>query len=155
MIFDFGLVIYVNFEQTYRDLLFYWYLTIKYWHSLDNTQPFDVSSSTYQHLQQDDGNVRSHTSYYETNNVPETTKSSNLSRLPRSGNSNRLTDYSSQQISNELLLERRIYRDRAAAKIQAAYRGYSVRKSLPWLNDKQEYSTDEHKQRVIKVFPVE
>lgn len=61
-------------------------------------------------------------------------------------------------MSNELLLERRIYRDRAARKIQAAYRGYSVRKSLPWLTDKQEHSTDEHKQqqqRVTNVFLVE
>lgn len=64
----------------------------------------------------------------------------------------RLNDYSIPPLSsiNEHrdLLERGMYRDRAAAKIQAAYRGYTVRKSLPWLNDKHKYLDDEFNKRV-------
>jgi len=45
-----------------------------------------------------------------------------------------------------------MYHDRAAAKIQAAYRGYSVRKSLPWLNEKQKHLQNESNKRV-QLFP--
>jgi hypothetical protein len=87
----------------------------------------------YQH---DDGNLR-----YQTNNS---------STLSRRLNTNRLTDYQLSNINEhrDLLSERGVYRDQAAAKIQAAYRGYSVRKSLPWLNDKQKHSDDEFNHRV-------
>ncbi|CAF4369803.1 unnamed protein product, partial [Adineta steineri] len=97
--------------------------------------PFGTIPASYKHLQQDDGNIRNQTSHYDTNHS-ETNKSSNISRLSRGLNSNRLNDYSNHQVSNDLSSDRRIHRDRAAAKIQAAYRGYTVRKSLPWLNDK-------------------
>jgi hypothetical protein len=46
------------------------------------------------------------------------------------------------------MLERRIRRDRAAAKIQAAYRGYTVRKSLQWNNEKQKHLKSEFNKRV-------
>jgi hypothetical protein len=119
---------------------------IKYFHSiLDGTQPFDITSGSSQHLQHDDGNLR----YQITNS--ELIKSRPINgRL----NSNRFID---SQISNlndhrDFLSERRVYHDRAAAKIQAAYRGYSVRKSLPWLNDKQKVLHDEFNQRVKPVL---
>jgi uncharacterized protein YqiB (DUF1249 family) len=67
-------------------------------------------------------------------------------------NSNRLTDYHNEHLSSDPLLERRIYHDRAAAKIQAAYRGYSVRKSLPWLNEKQKHLQNKNNKRV-QLFP--
>jgi hypothetical protein len=105
---------------------------------IDGTESFDIIPPSYQHLQHDDGNIRYQTSIYGTN-----------SRL--SGRPNRLNEYQTQHLSNtdnhnDLLSEHRIYRDRAAAKIQAAYRGYSVRKSLPWLNENHLHS--EHNKRV-------
>lgn len=45
----------------------------------------------------------------------------------------------------DFLHERRVYRDRAAAKIQAAYRGYSVRKLL---NGKQKHLENDFNKRV-------
>jgi len=101
---------------------------------LDGTQQFDIIPSSYQHLQNDGGNLR-----YQINN----------SELIKSRyNTNRLTNYQNSNVND--LSERRIYHDRAAAKIQAAYRGYSVRKSLPWLNDRQKNLDDEFNQRVKK-----
>lgn len=118
---------------------------------LDGTQPFDPLS--YQHLQNDDGNLRYQTSHYDGNNG-DMLKPSSVTRLSERLNSNHINDYSTPTLTNgnehrDLVLERRIYCDRAAAKIQAAYRGYTVRKSLPWLNEKQKYLNDEFNQRVI------
>ena len=48
--------------------------------------------------------------------------------------------------------ERRIYHDRAAAKIQAAYRGYTVRKSLLSLNEKEKQLHSEFNQRVRSII---
>ncbi|CAF1016745.1 unnamed protein product [Adineta steineri] len=109
----------------------------------DRILPFGTIPASYKHLQQDDGNIRNQTSHYDTNHS-ETNKSSNVSRLSRGLNSNRLNDYSNHQVSNDLSSDRRIHRDRAAAKIQAAYRGYTVRKSLPWLNDKPNHLDNEY-----------
>jgi hypothetical protein len=117
----------------------------------DGTQPFDSTSSSSQYLQHDDGNIRYHPSYYDTNGM-DPSKSSAISRLSRSVNSTRLAEHPVQQLSTDLVLERGVYRDRAAAKIQAAYRGYSVRKSLPWLNDKHEHSSSESNRRVHTRF---
>ncbi|CAF4320291.1 unnamed protein product, partial [Rotaria magnacalcarata] len=112
------------------------------------TQSFESIPSSYQNLQHDDGNLRFQTSQYEINNS-ETLKPSTLTRLSERLN---LNDYQTQSLSNvhehrDILLERHVYHDRAAAKIQAAYRGYTVRKSLPWLYDKQKYINDEFNQR--------
>ncbi len=95
---------------------------------LDGTQPFNIiPSSLYQH---DDGNLR-----YQTNN----------SDLIKSRLSNgRLND------NRDLSIERGIYHNRAAAKIQAAYRGYTVRKSLPRFNEKEKHLHDEFNKRVKK-----
>ncbi|CAF1156782.1 unnamed protein product [Rotaria sp. Silwood1] len=93
----------------------------------NSTQPYDTISSLYQH---DDGNLR----YQTLNSETITHLNQSLSNI----NDHR-----------DLLLERRIYRDRAAAKIQAAYRGYTVRKSLSWLNDKQKYLHDKFNKRPI------
>ncbi|CAF0959170.1 unnamed protein product [Rotaria sordida] len=116
----------------------------------NGTQPFDTISSSYQH---DDGNLRYQTSHYEINNS-ETIRPSTLTHLSERLNSVHLNDYQNQPLTNindhqDLLLERHIYHDRAAAKIQAAYRGYTVRKSLPWLNDKQKYFHDDFNKRPI------
>jgi hypothetical protein len=46
------------------------------------------------------------------------------------------------------LLERRIKRDHAATKIQAAYRSYTVRKSLHWSNEKQHRLNSDFNKRV-------
>ena len=110
---------------------------------LDATQPFDLLSGTSQHLQQDDGNLR----YQFTNSELNKPRSTN-GRL----NTNRFIDSQVSTLNDhrDFLSERRIYHDRAAAKIQAAYRGYSVRKSLPWLNDKPKVLHDEYNQRVQK-----
>lgn len=48
----------------------------------------------------------------------------------------------------DILAKAQIYEDRAAAKIQAAYRGYSVRKSLTRLNDKSKSLDDQFNRRV-------
>jgi hypothetical protein len=42
-----------------------------------------------------------------------------------------------------------VKRDRAAAKIQAVYRGYTVRKSMHWINDKQQRLNNEFNKRVF------
>ena len=84
----------------------------------DSTQPFETISSSLS-LQRDDGNLR----------YADHSKGGRL-------NSSSYRDF---------LVERRIYRDRAAAKIQAAYRGYSVRKLL---NEKQKHLNDECNKRV-------
>ncbi|CAF3754296.1 unnamed protein product [Rotaria socialis] len=114
----------------------------------NGTQSFEAIPSSYQNLQHDDGNLRFQTSQYEINNS-ETLKPCTLTRLSERLN---LNDYRAQSLPNvhehhDILLERHVYHDRAAAKIQAAYRGYTVRKSLPWLNDKQKYINDEFNQR--------
>jgi hypothetical protein len=44
--------------------------------------------------------------------------------------------FRSMLITRDLLVDRGFYRERAAAKIQAAYRGYTVRKSLSVVHDK-------------------
>lgn len=104
---------------------------------LDVIQSYDSNPSSYQHLQYDNGNLR-----YPEIHPAETNKSSQVSRTSR--RSNQSSEY------RDSALDRRVYRDRAAAKIQAAYRGYSVRKSLTCLNEKQENLPSDFNQRVKK-----
>ena len=107
---------------------------------IGDIQPLNTIPSSYQH---DDGNFRYQKSLHDANHI-ETIKPSKLSRMSGRSSSN---DYRTRQLFNitdyhDLLSERRIYRDRAAAKIQAAYRGYTVRKSLPWLNKNAKHLYD-------------
>lgn len=72
-------------------------------------------------------------------------------------NKNRANEYQGQDLPGvgnlrDPVLEQRIKRDRAAAKIQAAYRGYSVRKSIHWLNDRKQRLNDQSNKRVYIVF---
>ena len=92
-----------------------WLLSIVW---LDGTQPFDFIPIGSDHLQHDDGNIRS------------------TDLIKSRSNHSRLTD------------QRDLPQDRAAAKIQAAYRGYSVRKSLPRLNEKSQSLDDQFNRRV-------
>ena len=94
--------------------------------SADVIQSYDSNPPSYQHLQYENGNLR----------YPEVNKSSLVSRTSRRANPTS---------------EQRVYRDRAAAKIQAAYRGYSVRKSLTCLNEKQKHLHSEFNQRVSDI----
>lgn len=77
-------------------------------------------------------------------------------------NQNRPSEYQGHDLPGvgnlrDPLLEQRIKRDRAAAKIQAAYRGYTVRKSTHWLNDRKQRLNDQSNRRVYiffwKIFP--
>lgn len=68
-------------------------------------------------------------------------------------NQNRTSEYQGQNLPGvgnlrDPLLEQRIKRDRAAAKIQAAYRGYTVRKSIHWLNDRKQRANNQSNRRV-------
>lgn len=63
--------------------------------------------------------------------------------LQRDNGNLRYSDQAKSRIHS--LSERRVYRDRAAAKIQAAYRGYSVRKSL---HEKQKHLDAQLNKRV-------
>ena len=72
-------------------------------------------------------------------------------------NQNRSSEYQGQDLPGvgnlrDPLLEQRIKRDRAAAKIQAAYRGYTVRKSTHWLNDRKQRLNDQANRRVYIFF---
>lgn len=80
-------------------------------------------------MQQEDGNIRS-------------------TDLIKSRSMNGRLNHARPTDSRDLLARSKIYEDRAAAKIQAAYRGYSVRKSLPWLNDKSKSLDDQFNRRV-------
>ena len=72
-------------------------------------------------------------------------------------NQNRSSEYQGQDLPGvgnlrDPLLEQRIKRDRAAAKIQAAYRGYTVRKSIHWVNDRKQRLNDQFNKRVWVFF---
>ncbi len=126
---------------------------------LDGTQPFDLIPASQQNPQHDDGNLRSQIPIVITNEKKTDPKPIIPSKILRpSGrlshlNQNRTSEYQGQQLPGvgnlrDPELERRVKRDRAAAKIQAVYRGYTVRKSIHWFNEKQQRLDSEYNKRV-------
>ncbi len=125
----------------------------------DGTQPFDLIPPSQQTLQHDDGNLRLQTPVVLTNEHKTEPAAMIPSKILRpSGrlshlNQNRTSEYQGTQLPGvgnlrDPLLERRIKRDRAATKIQAVYRGHTVRKSIHWLNEKQQRLKSEFNKRV-------
>ncbi|CAF5203020.1 unnamed protein product, partial [Rotaria magnacalcarata] len=120
-------------------------------------QPFDIIPPSHQQLQNDDGNLRFQSPVLITNNnidheriIPSKVlrPSGRLSNL----NQNHTSEYQGQKLPGvgnlrDPILEKRIKRDRAATKIQATYRGYTVRKSLNWINENQNQLTSEFNKR--------
>lgn len=114
----------------------------------DGTQPFDIVAPSYQQLQHDNGNLRIqspiHITKDEVHREPKVPSkllrpSGRLSHL----NQNRSSEYQGHPLPGvgnlrDPKLEQLVRRDRAAGKIQAAYRGYTVRKSLYWMDSKPE-----------------
>jgi hypothetical protein len=130
---------------------------------LDGTQPFDILPASHQQLQHNDGNLRSQPPVLITNNNKTESEPIIPPKILRpSGrliqlNKNRSSEYQDQQLPGvgnlrDPLLERRVKRDHAATKIQAAYRGYTVRKSLDWSNQKQPQLRSEFNKRVYSSF---
>ncbi|CAF1165406.1 unnamed protein product [Rotaria sordida] len=125
----------------------------------DGTQQFDIIPSSQKQHKYDDGNLRFQTPVRIDNNNTDSKPiipskiirpSGRLSHL----NQNHTSEYQGQQLPGvgnlrDPLLERRIKRDRAATKIQAAYRGHTVRKSLHWINGKQQQLHSEFNKRPI------
>jgi hypothetical protein len=93
-----------------------------------------------QQRQYDDGYNRHSTAALGESNPIETSQTSLISRM----NAQVKHDNDHRDVQTEP----RVYRDRAAATIQAAYRGYTVRKSLLCLNEKEKYLYNEFTQRV-------
>ncbi|CAF0725174.1 unnamed protein product [Adineta steineri] len=127
----------------------------------DGTQAFDIIPASFQQLQHNDGNLRTQTPIIITNNEkidPEPIIASKI--LRPSGrlshlNQNQTSEYQNQKLPGvgnlrDPILEQRIKRDRAAAKIQATYRGYTVRKSLSWINEKQNRLNSEANKRPLR-----
>lgn len=131
---------------------------------LDGTQPFDLIPASRPNPQHDDGNLRSPIPLVITNNKnkpePEPKVPSKL--LRPSGrlshlNQNHASEYHGQQLPGvgnlrDPSLERRVKRDRAATKIQATYRGYTVRKSMNWINEKEQQLNSQYNKRVYPTF---
>ena len=114
----------------------------------DGTQPFDIVAPSLRELQNDNGNLRIQSPIYitkdETDREPKVPSkllrpSGRLSHL----NQNRTSEYQGHPLPGvgnlrDPKLEQLVRRDRAAGKIQAAYRGYTVRKSLYWMDQQPE-----------------
>lgn len=127
---------------------------------LDGTQQFDIVPTSRQQLQHDDGNLRIQPPILiQQGNAKNTEPKKNPSvRLRQSGrfsllNQNHTSEYQGQKLPGvgnlrDPSLERRVKRDHAATKIQAVYRGYTVRKSLQWINDKQNQLDSQFNKRV-------
>jgi len=126
---------------------------------LDGTQPFDLIPSSQSNLKLDDGNLRSPIPFViknEHRREPEVKTPSKL--LRPSGrltnlNRNQASEYENEQLPGvgnlrDPMLEQRVKRDRAATKIQSAYRGYTVRKSLQWIHDEPQRQTHDFNKRV-------
>ena len=128
-------------------LFFVVFLTIRIvFFSSDGTQRFDVVSPSHEKLQNDTGNLRipSPIRLIKPAKVEEKTLPSKFVRP-----SGRLTQIN-RNLQNELnrrdlpgignlrdpSLEQLVRQDRAAARIQAVYRGYAVRKSMHWIRDR-------------------
>ena len=127
-----------------------------HFYSLDGSQQFDIIPASDRQLQYADGNLRPILITNENKNDRESVVPSKL--LRPSGrlshlNQNYTSEYQDQQLPGvgnlrDPLLERRIKHNRAATKIQAVYRGYTVRKSLHWLNQNQDQLNSEVNKRV-------
>ena len=109
---------------------------------LDGTQPFDLIPSSSRKY--DDGNLRHPPLVHLRNDrqAPVPSKflrsSGRLSHL----NQNHASEYQGQALPGvgdlrDPALEQRIRRDRAAARIQSVFRGYTVRKSLQWIDEEK------------------
>ncbi|CAF1433270.1 unnamed protein product, partial [Adineta steineri] len=127
----------------------------------DGTQAFDIIPASFQQLQHNDGNLRTQTPIIITNNEKIDSEPIIASKILRpSGrlshlNQNQTSEYQNQKLPGvgnlrDPILEQRIKRDRAAAKIQATYRGYTVRKSLSWINEKQNRLNSEANKRPLR-----
>ena len=125
---------------------------------LDGAQPFDLippSSRKY-----DDGNLRHPPLVHLQNDRKEKLLSKFLRSSGRLShlNQNHASEYQGQSLPGvgdlrDPALEQRIRRDRAAARIQSVYRGYTVRKSLQWIHEeKLPHPQIKHHRRVSSTY---
>ena len=102
-------------------------------------------------MQRDQGNLRLQPPIEFVHREIPKEKKSNPKILRPSGrlsrlNQNQTSEYQGKDLPGignlrDPMLEQLIHRDLAASKIQAVYRGYTVRKSLNWIRDREQKPT--------------